>query len=253
MNTHAHVCWVADDVLTMADELGIHVGDEEAESFLDRHEKQIRDDMVVRGWESIETLLSMEKKKMPRVTFVKKAQKKNPVAEKGEPYYWWKFRYGGKRYSKTYPRASQLTQSNYLSTAYSIFEELEDADMTDAEAFADLLREKADEIRDLGDEQASNRDAMPESLQDGETGQLLEERNYACDNMADELDNAADTVESNVSDMKEWDDLAEVDGKEDVREHESTLYTEDEWAEHCREETKTVCEYALSEVDQDIN
>ena len=38
---------------------------------------------------------------MPRVHHVKSARKDNPVAKKGESYYWWKFRYGGKRYSKT--------------------------------------------------------------------------------------------------------------------------------------------------------
>ncbi len=51
---------------------------------------------------------------MPRVTHVKKARKDNPVCKAGESYYWWKFRYGGKRYSLTRPRPSQLTQSAYF-------------------------------------------------------------------------------------------------------------------------------------------
>ncbi len=53
---------------------------------------------------------------MARAHFVKKARKDNPAAgiKAGDSYYWWKFRRGGKHYSKTAPRPSQLTQSEYL-------------------------------------------------------------------------------------------------------------------------------------------
>ena len=43
---------------------------------------------------------------MPRVNYVKKARKNNPAVKRGESYFWWKFRYGGKQYSKTRPRQS---------------------------------------------------------------------------------------------------------------------------------------------------
>lgn len=63
---------------------------------------------------------------MPRVHFVKQSRKAHPGGiEKGDSYYWWEFRYGGVRYSKTYPSRSQLTQSK-KSEAYSAFEALED-------------------------------------------------------------------------------------------------------------------------------
>jgi hypothetical protein len=52
---------------------------------------------------------------VPKVNFVKAAAKDNRVAKKGESYYWWKFRYGSKHMSKTPPRPSQLTQSDFLS------------------------------------------------------------------------------------------------------------------------------------------
>ena len=65
---------------------------------------------------------------MPRVKHVQSARKAIPSAgiEVGDSYYWWKFRYGGKRVSKTYPKRSQLTQSLW-SSVYAAQEELEEA------------------------------------------------------------------------------------------------------------------------------
>jgi len=53
---------------------------------------------------------------MPRVHFVKHARKDNDLVKKGESYYWWKFRFTGKCMSKTPPRKSQLTESEYWKT-----------------------------------------------------------------------------------------------------------------------------------------
>ena len=86
---------------------------------------------------------------MPRVTFVKSARKDNPVAKKGESYYWWKFRYGGKRYSKTRPRPSQLTQSPYYSQVRSLVEQIEDATVTDQEQFEELRDAMREELESL--------------------------------------------------------------------------------------------------------
>lgn len=63
---------------------------------------------------------------MPRVHYVKKARKDNGCVSKGESYYWWKFRYGSKCMSKKPPKASQLTQSEFLSTVYDINERIEE-------------------------------------------------------------------------------------------------------------------------------
>lgn len=52
---------------------------------------------------------------MAKVHFVKSAQKDNPVAKKGESYYWWKPMVGGrggaKRYSKDRPSTPSSEQS----------------------------------------------------------------------------------------------------------------------------------------------
>lgn len=130
---------------------------------------------------------------MPRVNFVKRAQKDYPEygIKKGEPYYWWKFRYGGKHVSKTHPKPSQLTQSDYLSRVYEWQEREAPAEYGDLESTIEELKGELEELRDECDEKFNN---MPEGLQQGETGQLLKSRR-------DSLYNAISSLESiNVDD-----------------------------------------------------
>lgn len=113
---------------------------------------------------------------MPRVHYVKKARKDNPAVKAGEPYYWWKFRYGGKRYSKTRPLPSQLTQSEYLSTGYSLQECLPTmfCVFEDLENDRDEVVGQLEQLRDMSQESLDN---MPQELQDSsDTGMLLQER-----------------------------------------------------------------------------
>lgn len=139
---------------------------------------------------------------MPRVTFVKKARKDNPVCKAGESYFWWKFRYGGKRYSLTRPRASQLTQSAYLGTLHGISENIEDytvSEPSDMEALTEEVREQAQE---LSDETQESLDNMPDQLQYSPTGELLQERIDALY----EVDSAADMVEEFEFEEEEFDE-----------------------------------------------
>lgn len=128
---------------------------------------------------------------MARAHYVKKAAKsyKDEGIKKGEPYWWWKFRYGSKIRSKTQPKASQLTQSEFLG-AIADFEERIAAlgKMDDLDEMKSERDSIVEEIRQLGEEQDEKRNNMPDSLQDSDTGQLLEERQQECENMADELD-----------------------------------------------------------------
>lgn len=110
---------------------------------------------------------------MPRVHYVKKARKDHGShIKKGESYYWWKFRYGPRMISKTRPKPSQLTQSEFLSKFYSIQEELE-AMTTISEGD---VKEYVARIEELADTCENNLMNMPDSLQDGKVGQLLQER-----------------------------------------------------------------------------
>jgi len=146
---------------------------------------------------------------MPRVHHVKKAAKDNQVVKKGEPYYWWKFRHSGKRYSKTYPRPSQLTQSEFLSQAYELAERLEDLE-EECQTVEDLKSEVegiADEIESLGSEQEEKIYNMPDALQESETAELLRGRSETCSEWADNLRGIdMDTMEEVSGDEPEDDE-----------------------------------------------
>jgi hypothetical protein len=128
---------------------------------------------------------------MPRVTFVKKARKDNPVCKAGESYYWWKFRYGGKHFSLTPPKRSQLTQSDFLSRMYEVEDDMIGGLSSSGMSAEDLKGEVeniCDELRQLAEECEEKRYNMPEGLQEGDVGLLLEERSYSCEDMCSELE-----------------------------------------------------------------
>lgn len=129
---------------------------------------------------------------MPRVTFVKSARKENPVAKPGESYYWWKFRYGPKHYSKTSPRQSQLTQSTFLSTVWAAEElfsyDYEIEGKRDAVDLEELRDDAVQMVQDVVDEAESSFDNMPEGLQYGPTGELLESRRDEGQEMIDQYE-----------------------------------------------------------------
>lgn len=137
---------------------------------------------------------------MAKVHFVKAARKDNPVAKKGESYFWWKPMVGGrggaKRYAKERPSRSQLTQSEFLSSLYG----LEDGDMANAQSPEDF-RGVAEALRELGNEQREKYDNMPDGLQQGDTGQMLDERASNCESWADEIDQAADELETALEEL----------------------------------------------------
>lgn len=107
---------------------------------------------------------------------------------KGESYYWWQFQNSPKQYSKERPRASQLTQSGYLSTLYGITEQIEDFSADSAEeltSFAEDIKGQLEELRDTTQESLDN---MPENLQNSPTAELLQERVDALESAIDEFD-----------------------------------------------------------------
>ena len=139
---------------------------------------------------------------MPRVHHVKKARKDNSAVKKGESYFWWKTRrtvgksfIGTKHRSKTRPKPSQLTSSEFMRQLLSLTEQLGDAcsgaDVENPVAAAQELESSrdsvADELEALGDEQGEKRDNMPDGLRDGPTGEMLDERAEGCREMAEEL------------------------------------------------------------------
>ena len=150
---------------------------------------------------------------MPKVTHVKSARRALPQykIEVGDSYYHWGTKSGGrfvKRYSKTQPTRSQLTNSEFLGQLYEIY----DTQIPACET-PDDLREAAQAVRDLGEEQRGKYDNMPDGLQQGDTGQLLESRADGCDTAADEIETAA----------QEWEDALEND---ELSEEDEAAYNE---------------------------
>jgi len=124
---------------------------------------------------------------MPRVHFVKKAQKDYPAwgIKKGDSYYWWKFRHGGMRRSKTRPTRQELTQSPFLTQVYDIEDCLMSFTIHVGEKSIEEIREELEEfiegivsdINDLQSECEESLDNMPEQLQESSaSGQILQER-----------------------------------------------------------------------------
>jgi hypothetical protein len=110
---------------------------------------------------------------MARANFVKKARKDNPAVSKGESYWWWKFPFGGKHYSSSQPKRSQLTQSSFQATLWDIEDDFE----FDRENLESSVEDLTSQLEDLRDGCQNNLDNMPEHLQDtSDAGCTLTER-----------------------------------------------------------------------------
>ena len=133
---------------------------------------------------------------MARANYVKCARKDNSAVSKGQPYWWWKFRYGPKHYSTTRPRASQLTQSAYKGTLLGIQEQGFDAtSLEDLQTQRDDIR---DQVQELLDQTQESLDNMPEQLQEAPTGELLTERIQSLEEYVDALDSVDIPEEEDV-------------------------------------------------------
>ena len=168
---------------------------------------------------------------------------------KGESYYWWQFQNSPKQYSKTRPRASELTQSAYYSTLYSIVEQIEDFSTDSAEGLNDFVESIKTELEDLRDTTQESYDNMPENLQYSPTADLLQER-------VDSLESAIGEIESinfeyyceDEDDVKlmiaeEQSINIEIDGWEDEAQNfleEKLQELEAEWVQETLEELQAI-------------
>lgn len=91
--------------------------------------------------------------------------------KKGDTYYRWALYRQKAKMSKEYPPRSELTSSSFLRTAYH----LEDVTLAACQTPNDL-EAMADEVSTLAGEAEDSFCNMPDSLQQGDTGQQLEAR-----------------------------------------------------------------------------
>ena len=108
--------------------------------------------------------------------------------------YWYvklKMQRGGRVMRSLTPfKPSQLTQSAFKSAWLSAQEEWEASDKD-----ADAIRAAAEAISEAGQEAQSSFDNMPEGLQQGDTGQTLENRASTAEDIAGQLESLADELE----------------------------------------------------------
>lgn len=124
---------------------------------------------------------------MPKLNHVAKARKDNPVVKKGEPYYWWKFAFGAKQFSKNRPARSRLTQSEFFGQIWSLEDSFPDGiDTTDGlkSAFDEFIGD----LTTIMEETEEKKENMPESLQESPTGELLTERYEALEGWIGEIE-----------------------------------------------------------------
>ena len=128
---------------------------------------------------------------MPRVEH-RRANKDYPQSgiKKGERYYTWKFKFGGRRRQKTKPLPEQLTQSEYLQEWYPLQRQIQSFDGS-----ADDLGTIIEAATNLGQDQQDKLDNMPDSLQDGATGELLRERNEECEELVSTLEDLKERLQ----------------------------------------------------------
>jgi PAS domain-containing protein len=158
---------------------------------------------------------------MPKVTQVRAAKDyPDKGIKKGEQCYVWRIklaRGGMDCRSKTFPRPSQLN----LGFAGQIGDiELDMGKSQDV----DELRAFAEQLRELGQEQQEKLDNMPEGLQQGDTGQLLQERADSCESWANEVESACDEYDEAISRINEM-SAEDLDLDEETREDGADVET----------------------------
>lgn len=144
-----------------------------------------------------------------KVRHVKRALKDYPEngISKGQGYYWWYAPRSSRKVrarkvrSRTPPRRSQLTSSEFLSDIWEAEDRLGEAavgvnSQESLKDFAEELEYVASDLRTLAQEQEDKLGNLPDSLQESETGTLLRDRQENCERIADELDQLASELQS---------------------------------------------------------
>ena len=127
---------------------------------------------------------------MAKVQHVK-AGKDHPQfgIKKGDMHFVWSMKM--QRGGITRPKQSQLTLSEYKIAAHTINEQTNDlafSDIGEIQQLRDFQQGQIDAASELRDEQQDKLDNMPEGLQQGSTGELLQERIDALESFISKLE-----------------------------------------------------------------
>ena len=149
---------------------------------------------------------------MPRVHHIKaRKDYPNDGIKKGDMYYKWSIKTGpvsGITFrSPTPPKPSQLTNSAFYQEYYAIQEQFDEI-MSNAEVIEDDLNNIRDNLENLRDDTQDKLDNMPEGLQEGNTGQLLQERIDALEQDISEIEDIINQIEDDDFDFEEHRDFS---------------------------------------------
>lgn len=133
-----------------------------------------------------------------------------PLILEGESYYHWTLFRSPKQYSRTPPKASQLTGSEFLSSIYAILEQIEDFSTEEVYDFNNQRDEIVTELEGMRDECQEKLDNMPESLQEAPSGEILSSRIENLEDMISIIEN----IEVEEVDEFEFDDTHTEDEDE---------------------------------------
>jgi len=164
---------------------------------------------------------------MPRVNYVKRARKDNPVCKKGESYYWWQFAFSSKSYSLKRPRASQLTRSAYYSTLYALTEQIEDSTVDSVDSITCLRDDALSALEELRDETEEKLQNMSEhGLENTPTGEMIQERVDALESAISEIENLDVDIDEPDEDDPDLDDDEREEAKEKFQDQIDDLKSE---------------------------
>ena len=157
------------------------------------------------------------------------------LIKKGEPYYWWQFAYSPKQISKTPPKASQLTQSEFLGWLYDLQERIENISdgisIEDLESEVDEIKSEMEEKKDEQEEKRSN---MPEGLQDSGSGEILQQRYDVLESAISEIESIDFSLDDEDESWKElWKSENDRESGEDDDAYQDRC--DGEWDEHYRQ------------------
>jgi hypothetical protein len=176
--------------------------------------------------------------------------------KKGETYYSWGMMVGGRgiqRKSKTPPTRSQLTNSEFLGRIYDLEDNVDWSNVECPEDLQSRRDELVSELQALGEEQSDKLSNMPDGLQQSQTGELLEQRAEACENIASEFENVdLDDFEEDL-DNEELDEVADTYREENgLEEGEDVPEDNDRYQELVAEKRAEKLEKWLEEKSQEL-
>ena len=147
-----------------------------------------------------------------RLHYVKKAAKtyRGTGIKKGQPYYWYAFRYGPKIRSKSKPRRSALVRHEWDKFMLDLEDDVlalkvpdgtESVDVTEISSQLSIYADSVGDFKSELDERVSNMEsAFPNGCP---TLEMLTERVETLESLQQELDSAANDIEGEDGDTEE--------------------------------------------------